>query len=448
VAKVLVVDSGGRGNAIAHAFSRSPQVSRVYVAPGNAGSSIFDKCQQVPIKSIDEIVRFGESEKVDLVFIGPESYLSSGVVDACMAVGLKSIGPTKRAAILESSKCDTKDFLDDIKVPVPDYENFDDPENAKDFVRSYVQEGNKVVVKADGLANGKGSIVCDGLDDALCAIDQLMVQKVFGDAGNRVIIEKRIYGKELSFFVVTDGYTILPLESAQDYKRRFSDSDKSSLQEFDPKQGYNPNTGGMGGYSPHPWLDSTLREKIMQRIALPTILRMEERFGVKYAGIAYFGLMICEEEHLTPYVLEVNIRMGDPEAQVILPRLNSDVYELSHSMIGGTLSGASLEWDPSFCLGVCAVSGRLRKRGKGLYRGYPGRYASGLAITGLENVPSDILVYHNGTRSDNGTMLTTGGRVLTFAAKRDSLQLAKEEVYGAVQNVHFDGMSFRKDIGI
>jgi len=474
MAIVLVVDKGGRGNAVAHCFAKSPKVSKVFVAPGNAGSNLLDKCEQVPIELIEEMIDFAEKNKIDLTFVGPEGYLSKGIVNKFSEKGLRIVGPTKEATVLESSKCDTKDFLSKIGVPVPEFKNFDDPEEAKAYVRNFYKNrpGENVVVKADGLAEGKGSFVCNSLENAEYAIDYIMVQKAFGDSGRRVVIEKRLYGKELMFFVLTDGKTILPLESAMDYKAAFDDDNDARTKYFG---GLNPRTGGMGGYSPHPWLDEELKQTIMEKIAIPTIRKFKELKGIEYKGIMYFGLMICEEDgEKKPYVLEINVRMGDPEAQVILPRLKTDFYDLSEAIVEGRLHEINLEWDSCYYLAICAVSGKILRPLFGVARGeeyderknigYPGPHITNQPIYGLKNVDKSCLIFHNGTafkpkdpkdtksidpskRDEDGNICTTGGRVLTLVAKGKTLEEARKKAYEEIEKIFFPGMRYRRDIG-
>ncbi|MEM3046386.1 MAG: phosphoribosylamine--glycine ligase [Candidatus Bathyarchaeia archaeon] len=484
--EVLVVDAGGRGNALAYSFARSPLVDRVFVAPGNAGSSLLSKCRQVPIAAIDAILGYAREKAVSLTFVGPEGYLSDGIVDRFHAAGLtRIVGPTQAATVLESSKCDTKDFLHRIGVPIPFYRNFADPAEAKSFVEEFYREnpGENLVVKADGLAAGKGSIVCSSKEEALYAVDYLMVRRAFGEAGRRVDIERRLHGWELMFFVLTDGRTALPLEAAMDYKRAFDgECDARTAYERMKRFGVpNPNTGGMGGYSPHPWLDGELRERIMQTIVLPTITRFRELRGIEYKGILYFGLMVCEENGgRKPYVLEINVRMGDPEAEIILPRLKTDFYLISEAILDGRLHEIELEWDPSYYVGVCAVSGRIvrpAQRDPSLdwyylsvrderYEeernvGYPGPHITSQPITGLEYVMPDAIVFHNGTafdtrRSDLGsndrlgspTVMTTGGRVLTVVARGETLEEARLKAYESMRRIHFSNKRHRWEIGL
>ena len=465
-AKVLVVDSGGRGNAIADAFSRSPVVDVVYVAPGNAGSEMMKKCRLAtndgrPPKSISELLSFAEREGIDLTFVGPEGYLSDGIVNIFQEEGQRIVGPRKEAAILEGSKCLTKDFLKGIGVPVPPFNNFADPQEAKEYVTSFCDANpdKGLVIKADGLAAGKGSIVCSSLDESLSTIDRIMVDpKLFGDAGNRIDVEERLSGRELMFFAITDGETVLPLESAMDYKQAFSPAEKVAIRLFNklsgnPNSDNNPNTGGMGGFSPHPWLDDDLTDKIMKKIAAPTIIGFRESSGHEYTGVIYFGLMITEDRE--PHVLEINVRLGDPEAEVILPRLETDMYQLSEAVLDKGLRSVELQWSKDYCVGVCAISGRAIKplsSGSEERPGYPGHHYTNMPISGIEKVDPDVFVYHNGTAfgtdaSGRKRLFTTGGRVLTLVGRGKTLESAKDKAYGNIKRIRFNGMRYRKDIG-
>ncbi|SHF10502.1 phosphoribosylamine--glycine ligase [Desulfacinum infernum DSM 9756] len=428
--KVLVVGSGGRDHAIAWKFTRSDRVRKVYVAHGNAGISQTAEC--VDAKTPEEMAAFAEKEGIDLTFVGPEKPLSAGIVDLFESRGLPIIGPNQKASRLESSKCDTKVMLRELGIPVPEFEIFSDPDKARDYVRSV---GHQVVVKADGLAAGKGSLVCDGVADAEAAIHDIMEKRIFGDAGARVDIEKRLYGRELSFFCFTDGYSIVPMVAAQDYKRA-RDNDEGK------------NTGGMGSYSPHPWLDDALVETIMSRVAEPVIRGIREKYDILYRGILYLGLMLVEEPGgITPYVLEINIRLGDPEAQVILPRLRTDLVEVSEAILTGNLKDLDLQWDPRYRLCLIAVSGRTRGK-KGWYKGYPERYKIGVPIQGLEAVDPGCLVFHSGTGwGEDGNLVTTGGRVLCIVSTGDTLNEARDIAYREMAKVSFEGMYYRSDIG-
>lgn len=467
-AKVLVVDAGGRGNAIAHAFARSTAVEAVIVAPGNAGSEMIEKCRLAmedgrALKSIPELLAYSKNANIDLTFVGPEGYLSEGIVNAFQEEGQRIVGPCKEAAILEGSKCYAKDLLKSLNVPVPPCQNFSDAKSAREYARQYCNEnpGKGLVVKADGLAAGKGSVVCSSLDESLVAIDRIMVApRLFGPAGDRVEIEERLEGRELMFFALSDGKTVLPLESALDYKQAFASDEQVAIRLFNKLSGNpnidnNPNTGGMGGFSPHPWLDTELTEKIMKRIAEPTVRGFKEKTGNEYVGVIYFGLMISLERD--PYVLEINVRLGDPEAEVILPRLKTDFYQLSEAMLDGKLNEVKLEWSPEHCLGICAVSGRAIKSlssGSGGERpGYPGEHYTNMPISGLEKVDPNILVYHNGTAwgtdaSGKKRLFTTGGRVLTLVARGNTLGEARTKAHDNIKRIRFNGMRYRKDIGL
>ena len=467
--RVFVVDAGGRGNAIAHAFARSGAVEKVFVSPGNAGSEMMDKCRlaQVegrPPKSIPELLAFAKSEEIDLTFVGPEGYLSDGIVNIFQEEGQRILGPKKEAAVLENSKCTTKDLLKSIGVPVPPCSNFEDPAEAKEYVRSFCADnpGQGLVVKADGLAAGKGSVVCAGEEETLSTIERIMESpKLFGAAGDRIEIEDKLEGRELMFFALSDGRSVLPLESALDYKQAFSAEEAVAVRLFNklsgnPNLDNNPNTGGMGGFSPHPWLDGELTERIMKKIAIPTVRGFREATGHSYVGVIYFGLMISQERE--PSVLEINVRLGDPEAQVILPRLETDFYQLSQALLDGDLGGVPLQWSRDYCLGICAISGRAIKpltsgsAGGGERPGYPGEHYTNMPISGLEKVDPDVLVYHNGTAlgqdaAGKRRLFTTGGRVLTLVGRGESLAQARAKAYDNIKRIRFNGMRYRKDIG-
>jgi phosphoribosylamine--glycine ligase len=406
-------------------------VGKVFVAHGNAGISQVATC--VEARTIEEMADFAQKERIDLTFVGPERPLSSGIVDLFNSRGLPIVGPTQRASRLESSKCDTKVMLRDFGVPVPEFAVFSDPAPASVYVR---QIGHAVVVKADGLAAGKGSLVCATVADAEAAIQAIMVDRIFGDAGTRVDIEQRLYGRELSFFCFTDGYTVLPMVAAQDYKRA-EDQDQGK------------NTGGMGAYSPHPWLDPKLVQTIMERVAEPVIHGVRERHGILYQGVLYLGLMLVEAgPEIIPYVLEINIRLGDPEAQVILPRLTTDLTDVCEAILAGRLGQVRLQWDPSTCLCLIATSGRTKGK-KGWYKGYPDRYKVGVPIAGLDRIDSSCQVFHSGTGwGEDGQLITTGGRVLCIVSKGATLHEARATAYREMEKVSFEGLYCRKDIGL
>ncbi|MDI6890640.1 MAG: phosphoribosylamine--glycine ligase [Thermodesulfovibrionales bacterium] len=430
--KVLVVDSGGRGHAIAWQFKNDPNVSEVICAPGNGGIALEIRCE--PARLNEEILELARREKVDLVFIGPERQLSEGMVDILQKENISVVGPTKRASILEGSKAYTKLLCRDIGVPVAEFEVFSDPQLAKDYVK---HKNYPVVVKADGLAQGKGSIVCSNNEEAFQAIDRLMVEKIFGDSGNTVVIEKRLYGTEISFFVFTDGESIVPMPVAQDYKRA-CDNDEGS------------NTGGMGGYSPHRLEGEKLTCLVCDKVALPLIKGFTAKEGIPYKGILYMGLMLVEE---TPYLLEANVRLGDPEAEVILPRLKTPLSDISLQIIKGVLSDKKVEWSSDYYLDVVAAQGRTRQmkngKSKGWYPGYPGRYGKGYAISGIERVqdPECKIFFAGVNNSPDKGLVTDGGRVLHVVGRGKTLQEARDRAYRGIEQIHFEGIRYRRDIG-
>jgi phosphoribosylamine--glycine ligase len=428
--KVLVIGSGGRDHTIAWKFSQSPRVKKLWVAHGNAGISQVAEC--VNAQSVEEMAAFAARERIDLTFVGPESPLSAGIVDRFQEEGLAIVGPTKAASRLESSKSYAKLIMRDLGIPVADFEVFDDAAKACEYVRSV---GYPVVVKADGLAAGKGSLVCDDVAQAEDAVRQLMVTRIFGDSGRVVEIERRLYGRELSFFCFTDGTSVLPMVAAQDYK-----------QARDGNTG--KNTGGMGAYSPHPWLTEEISRAIMDRVVLPLIHGFREKTGIVYKGILYAGLMLVEEAGgITPYVLEINIRLGDPEAQVILPRLETDLVEISEAIIQGRLREVEPRWSPDYRLCLIAVSGRTKGK-KGWYRGYPERYKIGVSMDGVDRIDQGCLVFHSGTGfGETGQFITTGGRVLCIVSRGTTLAEARETAYREMKKVSFEGIYYRSDIG-
>jgi len=430
--KVLVVDSGGRGHAIAWSFKNDPQVKEVICAPGNAGIAREVRCENA--RTNEEVLELAKEEKVDLVFVGPESPLTNGIVDLFMEEDIPIVGPTKMAAILEGSKAYTKLLCREIGVPVAEFEVFDDPERAKDYVE-YVKY--PVVVKADGLAHGKGSIVCSDTEEACQAIDRLMVEKVFDEAGQRVVIEKRLCGKEVSFFFFTDGEAIAPMPVAQDYKRAY-DNDRGL------------NTGGMGAYSPHRLEGEWLTKIVSEKVALPLLKGFREKEGIPYKGILYLGLMLIEE---TPYLLEVNVRLGDPEAEVILPRLKTPLSDISLQIINGVLSEKRVEWSIDYYCDVVATVGRTRQikngKSKGWYPGYPGRYGRYHPISGIDDVhdPDCKIFFAGVNNSEKKGLVTDGGRVLHVVGRGRALQEARDIAYRNIEKIYFEGIRYRRDIG-
>ncbi|AGK62104.1 phosphoribosylamine--glycine ligase [Archaeoglobus sulfaticallidus PM70-1] len=474
--RVLVVDAGGRGNAIAHAFSRSETVKEVYVAPGNGGSEFFDKCRiaelngkKIPsIRAVDEIVEFAKKSEVDLVFVGPEEPLSLGLVDRLEEEGINAVGPRKQETILEASKCWAKDFMRKIGVPIPEYWNFDDAESAKEFVKEFYRENpdKNLVVKADGLAAGKGVYVCDSVDECLKAIDEIMIEKKFGSAGNKICIEERLYGIEVAFTALSDGKNAVCFGHAKDYKRAFDPDDLEGLRNFyigynkkfisldaakklfEEGKLLNPNTGGMGAVSPHPFLNEELESRIMDEVVNPIIRKFRELEGKEFRGVLYPVIMLVREgDEFVPKVLEINVRDCDPGAEAKLPRLKSDIAELSMAILEGRLKDVEVEFSNRYCVAVCAVSGFLKGR-EGLKPGYPSDHYTNQPITGIETAMSeDTFIYANGISKANGYQ-TTGGRVLTVSSLADSLEEARKKSYDALSKISFPGMRYRKTIGM
>ncbi|MEM4472621.1 MAG: phosphoribosylamine--glycine ligase [Archaeoglobaceae archaeon] len=456
---VLVVDAGGRGNAIAHAFSRSEKVKRVFVAPGNAGSEFFEKCRIAKIdgkpiqsiRSIEEIVKFAK-DNVDLAFIGPEEPLSLGIVNRLEEEGIAAVGPRKEISWLEASKCRTKDFLKDLGVPIPKYKNFESAEEAKEFIRN--SSGN-LVVKADGLAAGKGVYVCDSVEEALRAVDEIMIEKKFGPAGNRIVIEEKLAGTEIAFTAVCDGKNAIPFGHVKDYKAAFDFEDFEGLRDYYIglrkrfyrreeiealfKQGklINPNTGGMGAISPHPEVDEDVERRIMKKVVEPVVK------ATGFKGILYPVIMLVDGE---PKVLEINIRECDPGAQAKLPRLESDLLEISLAIVDGNLDGVEIKFSRDFCCAVCAVSGALRGR-EGFKPGYPADHYTSQPISGIEEARKMAIIYANGIAKQDG-YVTTGGRVLTVVGRGKTLKEAREKAYSALKLINFPGMRYRKGIGL
>ncbi len=420
--KVLVVGSGGREHCLAWKISCSPLVDRVYCAPGNGGTSLLANNVDISPSDIDRLLEFALEEKIDLTVVGPEAPLVEGIVDRFEEKGLKIFGPKKDVAMLEGSKVFAKRLMKKFGIPTADFEIFDDPYKAKDYVK---KRGFPIVVKADGLAAGKGVMVCKSKEEAFEAIERIMEKKEFGKAGEKVVIEDFLEGEEASLLIFTDGKKFLSLVSSQDHKPVF-DNDEG------------PNTGGMGAYSPAPLVNDRVFEKIKNKIFIPLIEGLREE-GKVYKGMLYAGLMIRDEE---PYVLEFNVRFGDPETQAILPKLKSDLVTVMLSTINEELDRVSLDWDERFCICVVVASG-----------GYPGKYQKGKKISGLEKLEAlkDIFVFHAGTkiekRDGRFDFLTNGGRVLNVVALDRDFRKAQEKVYEAVRRIYFENMHYRKDIG-
>ncbi|MCZ6585740.1 MAG: phosphoribosylamine--glycine ligase [Gammaproteobacteria bacterium] len=418
--KVLVVGGGGREHALAWKAAQSPLVSEVLVAPGNAGTLTEPKTRNVPVSSsdLDGLLDLAESESIALTIVGPEQPLVAGIVDRFEAAGLKCFGPRAAAARVEGSKAFAKAFLSRHNIPTADYQTFEQVDPALDYIRSC---GAPIVIKADGLAAGKGVIIAANYREAENAVRDMLEQNAFGEAGATVVIEEVLRGEEASFIAIVDGTEILPLATSQDHKTRDED-DKG------------PNTGGMGAYSPAPVITPEVQRRIMEQIMIPTVNGMAAE-GAAYRGFLYAGLMIDADEQ--PKVIEFNCRFGDPETQPVLVRLRSDIVELCLRACDGSLNHADLAWDPRASLGIVIAS-----------RGYPGSYETGAVIHGLDqDLGPDIKVFHAGTKPQGGETLTSGGRVLCAVALASSVSEAHELAYNAVAKIGWDGAFYRRDIG-
>ncbi|MGK0296454.1 MAG: phosphoribosylamine--glycine ligase [Gammaproteobacteria bacterium] len=417
---VLIVGSGGREHALAWKCAQSVDVDRVYVAPGNAGTILELKLINVDIAADNTraLIEFAQDNQVDLTIIGPEGPLVSGIVDAFGQAGLPCFGPNKDAAILEGSKSYSKDFLKRHNIPTAKYEVFEDLENAKSYIH---EQGVPIVIKADGLAAGKGVVVASTLDQALDTVIDMLSENKFGEAGHRVVIEEFLEGEEASFIVMTDGNTILPMATSQDHKAR-DKGDKG------------PNTGGMGAYSPAPVINENMYVKIMKEVIEPTIEGMK-RDGRTYTGFLYAGLMISSQGDIK--VLEYNCRLGDPETQPIMMRLKSDLVGLCVDALAGNLALSSGVWDERAALGIVAAAD-----------GYPDSPSKGDSISGLDlDFGNEVKVFHAGTAQADGNIITSGGRVLCVTALGHNVTVAQQAALSAIDRIHYRGIFFRRDIG-
>ncbi len=415
--KILVIGNGGREHALAWKLAQSVRVTRVYVAPGNAGTALDPDMVNVNITAIPDLLKFAQDESIALTVVGPEAPLSQGVVNAFMAAGLKIFGPTKAAAQLESSKDFAKAFMLRHGIPTAAYATFSDAALAHDYVKA---QGAPIVIKADGLAAGKGVVVAMNETDAHDAIDMMLAENKLGAAGARVVIEEFLTGEEASFIVMCDGEHILPLATSQDHKR---------LQDGD----LGPNTGGMGAYSPAPVVTPDIHAKAMREIIRPTIKGMAKD-GIRYTGFLYAGLMIDKNGGLK--TLEFNCRMGDPETQPILLRLKSDLLTLLEHAVNGTLDKVEAEWDRRTALGIVMASAN-----------YPDTPRTGDVITGLPGDLPDAHVFHAGSTLKDGQVVTSGGRVLCVTALGDTVKYAQTHAYQIAEGIHFAGRQMRRDIG-
>jgi phosphoribosylamine--glycine ligase len=417
--KVLVIGNGGREHALAWKVKQSSRVDRLFVAPGNAGTAADAENVDIPADDVARLLKFARDNHIDFTIVGPEVTLAAGLVDAFQQAGLRTFGPSRLAAELETSKVFCKNLLRHADVATADYRVFRDARSATTYLTD--REDTPVVVKADGLAAGKGVVVCDTRDQALEAVDRIAIQKEFGDAGRQIVIEERIHGEEASVLALTDGHTLLTLPSCQDHKRAY-DRDNG------------PNTGGMGAYCPTPLITGELLQTIEEKILVPTVHQMK-RSRRPFRGVLYAGLMVTNQGLK---VLEYNVRFGDPECQPLLMRLKSDLLDLLEATVDGGLDEvAPPEWDPRPA--VCVVMAS---------EGYPGKYERGQPIRGLEEAAKvpDVKVFHAGTAIHNGQVVTNGGRVLDVTALGSSISAAKLQAYTGVKNIRFSGAWCRKDI--
>jgi phosphoribosylamine--glycine ligase len=417
--KVLIVGGGGREHALAWKVAQSARVAQVYVAPGNAGTAREPKVRNVPIaaESVQEILAFAQRERIDLTIIGPEAPLVLGIVDTFRAAGLRCFGPTRTAAQLEGSKAFAKDFLARHHIPTAAYRTFTQIDLAVDYIRAL---GAPLVVKADGLAAGKGVIIAQSQDEAIAAVHDMLAGQAFGEAGSRVVIEEFLAGEEASFIVMVDGEHALALATSQDHKR-LRDGDAG------------PNTGGMGAYSPAPVVTPAVHERVMREVIMPTVRGMAAE-GTPYTGFLYAGLMIAPDGTLK--VLEYNCRFGDPETQPILLRLQSDLVDLVEAALDKRLDLVEALWDARMALGVVMAA-----------EGYPGAYRKGDAITGLPLDAADCKVFHAGTGEKDGRVVTQGGRVLCVTALGKTVRDAATRAYATVERIQWPGAQYRRDIG-
>ncbi len=416
--RVLIVGGGGREHTLAWKINQSPLVEKIFCVPGNPGISSIAECIQIPVTDIKGLLEFALKEKIDLTVVGPEDPLVNGITDIFNERGLQVFGPNKKAAALEGSKVFAKDFMQEVGVPTAEYKVFTNPSLAIDYLK-----GNKfpIVVKAEGLAAGKGVIIAENMEEAEIAVNNIMIDKVFGSAGNRLVVEEFLVGEEASLLAFTDGETIIPMVSAQDHKAA-----------FDGDQG--PNTGGMGAYAPAPIVTPTLLKEVEENVFKPVIQGLKNR-GIVYRGVLYAGLMLTMDG---PKVLEFNVRFGDPETQAVLPLLKSDIIPIMTAVVKGSLAEVNPQWHEGSAACVAMASG-----------GYPGDYEKGFPIEGIEdaNLLENVIVFHAGTGLENGETVTAGGRVLGVTGRGDNLKEAIRKSYNGIEKIHFKDCHYRKDIG-
>ncbi len=416
--KILVIGSGGREHALAWKLAQSVKIQKIYVAPGNGGTALDPRFENVNITHPEELAEFAVQNGVALTVVGPEAPLAAGIVNIFRLRNLKIFGPTKEAAQLESSKDFAKSFMERHGIPTAKYQTFSDLAAAHRYID---EQGAPIVIKADGLAAGKGVIVAMSLQEAHDAIDMMLSDNKLGDAGARVVIEEFLEGEEASFIVLVDGKNILPLATSQDHKR-LRDNDQG------------PNTGGMGAYSPAPIVTPALHARVLREIITPTVNGMRKD-GIPFTGFLYAGLMIDRDGN--PKTLEFNCRMGDPETQPIMSRLKSDLVHVMENAVNGTLDTVELEWDRRIALGVVLAAA-----------GYPENPVKGAVINGIPKETEDQIVFHAGTKLDSeGKLVTSGGRVLCVVGLADTMRMAQKTAYDVVESIHFDGVQYRRDIG-
>jgi len=417
--KILLIGSGGREHALAWKMARSPRVQKVFVTPGNGGTANQknEGIENLPISDLQELADFAKREQIAFTVVGPEAPLAAGIVDVFRNHGLRIFGPTQLAAQLESSKDFSKAFMKRYGIPTADYQTFSNASEAHNYID---QKGAPIVIKADGLAAGKGVVVAMSLPEAHMAVDMMLSDNKLGNAGARVVIEEFLIGEEASFIVLVDGKNVVPLATSQDHKRL-----------HDGDQG--PNTGGMGAYSPAPVVTPEIHARAMREVIMPTVLGMKAD-GIPYTGFLYAGLMISPDGRIK--TLEFNCRMGDPETQPIMARLESDLVNALDKAIDGKLDEVELKWDRRIALGVVLAAHQ-----------YPDTPRSGDRISGIPAPTNDQIVFHAGTKIHDGNLLTSGGRVLCVVGLADTVKAAQQKAYSAVQQIHFDGMQYRKDIG-
>lgn len=417
--KVLVVGGGGREHALVWKIKQSKRVSKVYCAPGNAGISQIAECVDIAVSGacgIDNLLKFALDREIDLTVVGPEVPLTLGIVDRFEENNLRCFGPKKNAAEIEGSKVFSKYLMKKYGIPTAKYEEFSNSKDAKIYVKNAEYP---IVIKADGLAAGKGVIIAQNLSQAECAIETIMEEKAFNKAGDKIIIEEFLKGHEVSILAFTDGKTVVPMVSSMDHKRAL-DNDLGL------------NTGGMGAISPNPYYSDEIEKNCMKNIFIPTIEAMKNE-GRLFKGIIYFGVMLTDNG---PKVLEYNCRFGDPETQVVLPRLKTDLVDIIDAVIDGRLNDISIEWSQMSASCVILASG-----------GYPGKFKKGIKINGLDKIPDDVLAFHSGTNINEGNIFTDGGRVLGITSLGNDVCEASNRVYDVLDNINFEGMHYRRDIG-